>query len=197
MKRKYENDQSIQTSKKRRTSSMPLVDKLTLYNLHGLQSVNGPYCLRLDLGLAVIEGECETCHEQHYTENNEHDIDKIIEEMVPFTKKKCDLYKIDALLRDLWQTSKATKVDFDQNENGIAITLHNVSHVSWFSIQLILHNSPVEQFEATRKKLTIHLPSKDKADKKKVDKDSDILRDMLVVCHRNVYHMLFSHALVE
>lgn len=197
MKRKYENDQAVSPSKKRRTTSMPLTDKLTLYNLHGLQAVNGPYCIRLDLGLAVVENECETCQDDEYTEKNENDIDKIIEKIAPHTKKKCDLYKIDALIRDIWQNSGAGKVDCKQNESCVSVVLENVSHLSWFSIQLMLHNSPVEWFEAARRKVTMNFSAKEECESKKKENESDILRDMLVACHRNVYHMLFCQKMNE
>ena len=197
MKRKYENDQLVSASKKRRTTSMPLVDELTLYNLHGLESVNGPYCLRLDLGLAVIEGECDTCQENQYTEKDENDIDKILENMATNTKKKCDLYKIDALMRDIWQNSGANKVDTNKSEDALSVVFPNVRHLSWFSVQLILHNSPVEWFLATRKNITMKFSVKEKSIKKKAQNESDILRDMLIACHRNVYHMLYSQSFSE
>lgn len=193
MKRKYENNQTVScSSKKRRTTSMPLADKLTLFNLHGLESVNGPYCLRLDLGLAVIEDECDTCQNNLCTEKNENQVDTIIESIGTETKKKCDLYKIDALIRDIWQKSGSEKVDKHTSDDGVSVVYQNVNHLSWFSIQLILHNSPVECFLAAKNKVTIKFSAKEKCVEKKNLNENNILREMLIACHRNVYHMLYS-----
>lgn len=197
MKRKYENDQTVFASKKRRTSSMPLADKLTLYNLHGLESVNGPYCLRLDLGLAMIEDECDTCQDNLCTEKNENEVDKIMESIGKETKKKRDLYKIDALIRDIWQKSGSDEVDKHMSDDGVSVVYENVNHLSWFSIQLILHNSPVECFLAAKKKVTIKFSGKEKCVEKQNQNENNILREMLIACHRNVYHMLYSQSFGE
>ena len=194
MKRKWKEDKGLDSKKKKRhTSTIPLVDKLSLLNLHSLLFLHGPFCLQLDKGLAVTESECTLCNRKETGEREETDIDTIIDNIE--MQRKCDLYKVDALLRDVWQKSASTKVECVCKEGDMCvINFHDLDHLSWFAIQLILHNSPVEEFfvEKRRVSLTVH---RCLTNREKTEEDSKILGDMLIHFQRKVYHLLYSQTL--
>lgn len=201
MKRKRQEEgcnSCILESKKRRTSSMPLMDSLSLFNLHGLHVVNGPFCLRLKLGLAVMESECDLCEKKDYNNAETNQINQIIKQLE--MHKKYDLYKLDVLLQDMWQKSGATKVESCEEEDSksIRIDFHEVDHISWFAVQLILYNSPVEKFVAEKRKVSICVSRNDRMKKKDEEGKNDlILRHMLVSFHRNVYRLLYSQTFFD
>jgi len=179
--------------KKRHTSTVPLVDKLSLLNLHSLLSLHGPFCLQLEKGLAVTESECKLCNGKERGEREEKEIDTIMEKIQ--MQRKCDLYKVDALLRDVWQKSVATKVDCVCQEGDLCvISFHDLDHLSWFAVQLILHNSPVEEFFSEKRRVSITVP-RCLTNREKAKENSKILGDMLIHFQRKVYRLLYSQTL--
>lgn len=208
MKRKREPEEELTSNKdddiefpakkKRLTHcKMPLIDKLSLFNLHALHLINnGPFCLRLQLGLAVEESKCDICNALDYevSQDGKDDtkIDQILEELN--MKNSCDLYRVDALLRDIWHNGspKSICTSLDEKTLKRCVVFYNVDHISWFSIQLILNKSAVNVFECDRKHLKIAFL--ERGTKPAEAGKSTILNDILVGCHRNLYHFLNTFA---
>lgn len=204
MKRKREADErltsnkddymELPTKKKRLTHcKMPLIDKLSLFNLHALHLINnGPFCLRLQLGLAVEESKCDICNALDYEISrdgkDEAKIDQILDELN--MKNSCDLYRVDALLRDIWHNGspKSICTSFDDKTLIRSVMFHDVDHISWFSIQLILNKSAVNVFECDRRHLKIAFMERGTTPAE--EGKSTILNNILVDCHRNLYNFI-------
>jgi hypothetical protein len=193
-----DDDSELPTKKKRLMHcKMPLIDKLSLFNLHALHLINnGPFCLRLQLGLAVEEAKCDICNalDNEITRDCTDDakIDQILDELN--MKNSCNLYRVDALLRDIWHNgnSKSICTSYDEKTSIRSIIFYDLDHISWFSIQLILNKSAVSVFECNRKHLKIAFI--ERGAKAKDEGKSTILNDILVDCHRNLYHFLNTFA---
>lgn len=199
----FDAPHSKRKKRKHAICKMPLIDKLSLFNLHALHLITGAFCLRLRQGLAFEEMKCDICNpnesENIMNHRDENKIDQVVEQLN--LKKRHDLYKVDALLRDIWQNSQCQDVFMTTNEEGNkTVVFHDVDHISWFAIQLILHNSPVHTFASEKRSVHITLQSDiEKTDKKKDahKDDSCVLTDILIACHRNLYHLLHSKTLFE
>ena len=145
MKRKYINndclddDDDDENNKIRHIESIALLTPyITLTHLYILHKYIfcGSFCLDLEKGLAINDRYCEFCNKQILFDLD----DTIIKEKLKEIDKISDSYKIDLLLRELIKRGGSVNIEIVNNKQFFA---KSIKHLSWFMIQLLIINSPI------------------------------------------------------
>lgn len=136
MKRKCKSIESVKTKVRHLESIALLTPTITLTHLYVLHHhvFNGSFCIDLEKGLATNDRYCEFCNKQILFDSD----DSIMKNRI--SEKICDSYKIDLLLRELIKRGGSVKIDKINDKEFFA---KSVKHLSWFMIQLMIINSPV------------------------------------------------------
>lgn len=145
MKRSHQDTgDSTQTPLKRMRMEdvVPLGEFLKLTHIHLLHQSLGSFCVMFDEGLAIQDKSCHYCDSHQRPTVDDAAVDKMLHHQLSLMKK--DSYKIDVLVRDIWERGGTTDIQATTpNERQHCFHFGQVKHLSWFAIQLLLSDSPV------------------------------------------------------
>ena len=185
MKRKLEDDATSVVCKKTKFDTVvPLEGVLSLLNLAVLNKALGKYCIGVSEGLALPESECECClrcpPERKICEEA---LDKLVVDKINMADR--DKYRIDVLMRELWRRGQTSHISLDSKEDYLTIVFHNVKHLSWFAIQILLFDGPVfaTKCDLTSQMLTV--VCKTTSDTCCIE-NNDVLREIILKYQKSV-----------
>ena len=193
MKRKLEDDASSVACKKTKFDTVvPLEGVLSLLNLAVLNKALGKYCIGVAEGLALPETECECCLRCPASERKicEEALDKLVVDKINMADR--DKYRIDVLMRELWRRGQTSRISLDSKGDYLSIIFHNVKHLSWFAIQILLFDSPVFATMCDLTSQTLKVVCKTTSDTSNTE-NNDVLREIILKYQKSVIKYFSSH----
>ena len=192
MKRKSEDADSFgsQAKKARLDKVVPLEGSVSLLQLAVLHRVLGNYCIGVSGGLAVPETMCEICTRKPVRQDAGcgDAIDRYVSRGTTLPEQ--DKYKVYVLMREVSKRGQVARLSLSETPDEVSISFHDLRHLSWFAIQVMLFDSPVFSVDCDLTSQAMKVVCKSHSDAHLSSPKDDTLREIALRYQRSVVRHL-------
>ena len=167
---------------------VPLEGSVSLLQLAVLHRVLGNYCIAVSGGLAIPETMCKVCSGGSGEDPGCGDaIDRFVTRGTTLLEQ--DKYKVYVLMREATKRGQVARLSLAETNYDVTVSFHELRHLSWFAIQIMLFDSPVFSIDCDLTSQTMKVVCKSKVTSQHRCKD-DVAREIALKYQKSVVRIL-------